>query len=87
MYLYVPKKDVFDDVPEVLMKQFGKPELVMLIDLNKRPALAGVDKAKLDAAFSEKGFYLQMPPKVESLLAEHRASLGLSPTADKSGDD
>lgn len=77
MYLYVAKKDDFSTVPEALMNQFGRPELVMMLPLSKREALGGVDKAKLIEAVNEQGFYLQMPPKEENLLESHRESLGL----------
>ena len=30
-------------------------------------------------ALREKGFYLQLPPKQEDWLAEHRLAMGLSP--------
>ncbi len=83
MYLYLPKKDHFESVPEALMKQFGTPELVTLIALEKRESLAGVSKEKLIAALQDPGFYLQMPPKENDLLVEHRVSQGLSPRADK----
>ncbi len=77
MYLYVAKKDDFSSVPEALMNQFGRPQLVMMLPLSKRDALGGVDKAKLIDAINAQGFYLQMPPKEENLLESHRESLGL----------
>jgi uncharacterized protein YcgL (UPF0745 family) len=83
MYLYVPKKDHFDDVPDVLKEMFGKPELVTILALDKHKALANVDKQKLIDALTNEGFYLQMPPKEDDLLMQHRASLGLPTTADK----
>lgn len=83
MYLYVPKKGHFEDVPEALMSRFGVPELVTIIALEKRERLGGVDKEKLIGALNEQGFYLQMPPKEDNLLEKHRESLGLSKTPDK----
>lgn len=83
MYLYVNKKDDFSSVPDVLRKQFGTPELVMMLPLDKRATLGLVDKTKLVEALAEQGFYLQMPPKEDDLLVEHRTSLGLSPNPDK----
>ncbi|WP_412727620.1 YcgL domain-containing protein [Alteromonas sp. D210916BOD_24] len=83
MYLYVPKKGHFEDVPEPLMAKFGTPELVTLIMLDKRDRLAGVDKQKLEKELNEKGFYLQMPPKEDNLLERHRESLGLAKNPDK----
>lgn len=79
MYLYVLKKDDFSAVPEALMTHFGRPELVMTLPLNKREKLGLVDKASLMSALTEQAFYLQMPPKQEDWLAEHRVALGLSP--------
>ena len=83
MYLYVPKKGNFEDVPEALMSRFGVPELVTIISLEKRERLGGVDKEKLIDALNEQGFYLQMPPKEDNLLEKHRESLGLSKNPDK----
>ena len=78
MYLYVEKKDDFSKVPEALMTQFGSPELVMVLPLDKRNTIAGVDKQTLKEKLLDPGFYLQMPPKEEDLLATHRTELGLS---------
>ncbi|MBU2979766.1 YcgL domain-containing protein [Alteromonas sp. C1M14] len=83
MYLYVPGQDKFDDVPEVLMAQFGTPELVMVVALDKHAQLAGLDKQVVKDGLSEKGYYLQMPPKQEDLLASHRQAQGLSPFVDE----
>ncbi|WP_287498479.1 YcgL domain-containing protein [Alteromonas sp. AO-Serp] len=51
--------------------------------LEKREKLGMVDKQKLIDELNEKGFYLQMPPKEDNLLEQHRESLGLSKTPDK----
>ncbi|GFD89756.1 YcgL domain-containing protein [Alteromonas sp. McT4-15] len=83
MYLYVPKKGDFSDVPEPLMARFGSPELVTILALEKRERLGLVDKQKLIDELNDKGFYLQMPPKEDNLLEQHRESLGLSKTPDK----
>jgi len=83
MYLYVPKKDNFEDVPEPLIQMFGRPELVTILALDKHERLGMVDKQKLIDELSDKGFYLQVPPKEENLLETHRESLGLSKTPDK----
>ena len=81
--MYVPKKDSFEDVPEPLMQMFGRPELVTILALDKHERLGMVDKQKLIDELSDKGFYLQVPPKEENLLETHRESLGLSKTPDK----
>lgn len=71
-YLYVLKRDDFSAVPETLLKTFGKPQLVSLLDLGKRDKLAGADIEKVRADLLSTGFYLQMPPQPEDLLAEHQ---------------
>ena len=72
-YLYIERRDDFDKVPEALLATFGKPELVTLINLEKRTSLALADLSKVKAELSAKGYYLQLPPPVDDLLAEHKA--------------
>ncbi|GGF53390.1 YcgL domain-containing protein [Alteromonas lipolytica] len=84
MFLYVPKKDDFSAVPEALMSRFGRPQLVMMLPVQKREVLGAVDKQKLIEAMDDPGFYLQMPPKEENWLEVHRAELGLAPISPKS---
>ncbi|MGQ5289994.1 YcgL domain-containing protein [Pectobacterium actinidiae] len=67
-YLYVEKKDDFSRVPEELMKSFGTPQLAMVLPLDGRKKLANADIEKVKLALQEQGFYLQVPPPVESLL-------------------
>ncbi|WP_237387575.1 YcgL domain-containing protein [Xenorhabdus sp. Sc-CR9] len=73
-YLYITKKDDFSRVPEELLKTFGQPQYSMMISLSDRKKLANADIEKVKAALSEQGFYLQVPPPVESLINEHLAS-------------
>ncbi len=67
-YLYVTKRDDFDDVPKALLDTFGKPKFVMLIDLNKRAQLALADLDKVKSDLENNGFYLQLPPPTENML-------------------
>lgn len=73
-YLYIEKRDDFSKVPDLLLQSFGEPQLVTLINLAKREHLAQVDINKLKAALLEQGFYLQLPPPPENLLAAHKAA-------------
>lgn len=68
MYLYVEKKDDFSKVPEELMKNFGHPIFVMTVNLAKRTKLAHADIMLVKMDLIERGFYLQIPPPVISLL-------------------
>ncbi len=70
-YLYIPKKDDFSQVPDTLMKMFGKPSLVMMINLDGRE-LAQVDIEKVKKSLNEEGFFLQLPPPPENLLEQHK---------------
>ena len=68
MYLYVEKARGLEDVPEVLLKQFGEPEEVMSLLLDEQRKLARVDTAEVLESIRERGFFLQMPPTVAELL-------------------
>lgn len=68
MYLYVDRARGLEDVPEVLMKQFGEPESVMTMVLTPERKLARAKTAEVLADIEEKGFYLQMPPTPAQLL-------------------
>ncbi|MGX9273275.1 YcgL domain-containing protein [Pantoea ananatis] len=70
-YLYVEKKDDFSRVPEALLKGFGKPQLAMVVNLAQRDKLANADINKVKQGLSEQGYYLQIPPPIESLLKTH----------------
>lgn len=68
MYLYVDKRQGLADVPEPLLKQFGSPQSVMTLILHPERSLARANVTDVISAIREQGFYLQMPPKVESVL-------------------
>ncbi|MFT5034172.1 MAG: hypothetical protein ACI9OO_002108 [Bacteroidia bacterium] len=61
-YLYVEKAKGLKRVPEVLLNQFGKPELAMTLALTSARKLARADVTKVIAAVTEQGFFLQLPP-------------------------
>ena len=67
-YLYIEKKDDFSRIPEELLQSFGEPQFAMLLDLAQRQRLANADIEKVKQALTDQGFYLQVPPPVESML-------------------
>ncbi|TKI08357.1 YcgL domain-containing protein [Martelella alba] len=75
-YLYVENKDDFSRVPPELMAQFGKPVLSMLLPLNGSKKLAAADINKVKKDLEEQGYYLQLPPPPENLLAAHQQTPG-----------
>ncbi len=62
MYLYVPKEDPFESVPEDLLSRFGTPGHVMDLSLTSERKLARVNVRDVLNGLQEKGFYLQLPP-------------------------
>ncbi|NMP33477.1 YcgL domain-containing protein [Thalassotalea sp. M1531] len=74
-YLFVNKRDDFSEVPEALLKTFGSPILVTVLNLASQEKLALADIDKVKENLSEQGFYLQLPPPQENLLDEHKAML------------
>jgi uncharacterized protein YcgL (UPF0745 family) len=74
-YLFVNNRGEFSDVPEALMKMFGTPTLVTVMNLAKKDKLALADIEKVKENLSEKGYYLQLPPPVDNLLDQHKAEM------------
>ena len=73
MYLYVDRARGLEDVPEVLMQQFGEPVSVMVLLLGPDRKLARANAAEVLAKIEQQGFYLQMPPTEAELLRRERA--------------
>ncbi len=78
-YLFVERRDDFSRVPAPLLAIFGAPEFVMLLPLAKLKQLALSDINKVRDGLQGQGYYLQVPPPVPNLLAEHRKQLENSP--------
>lgn len=74
MYLYLPRPAQFDQLPEALQVQFGKPEHVMDLLLTPERQLARVDVQRVLDGILERGFYLQMPPSTTTLASWQRES-------------
>ena len=69
-YLYMPATAEFEDLPEVLRKQFGAPIYVMDLVLTPARELAQVDVLQVMQAMTEDGFFLQFPPPTVPINAE-----------------
>lgn len=76
-YLFVKKRDCFEDVPVALMDMFGVPQLVMVFPIAKRESLGMADIHRVRSEMEANGYYLQIPPPQVNLLAEHKRSLGI----------
>ncbi|MFT7287147.1 MAG: hypothetical protein ACI87W_001259 [Halieaceae bacterium] len=62
MYLYVPREEGLERVPEQLLDVFGTPVRAMTLRLTAEKKLARVDVKEVIAALQQQGYYLQMPP-------------------------
>jgi len=69
-YLYLPKKNKFDDLPNELRELFGRPVLVMDMLLTDEKKLSRAVAAKVLSEIEDKGFYLQMPPPKEDYMLD-----------------
>ena len=74
-YLFINKRDDFSAVPEALMKTFGTPTLVTIINLATKDKLAMADLKKVRQSLTAQGFYLQLPPPQEDMLKTHKAAM------------
>ncbi|MDP2713829.1 MULTISPECIES: YcgL domain-containing protein [unclassified Rheinheimera] len=72
-YLYVERRDDFSKVPATLLTTFGVPQLVTVLNLAAREQLALADIDKVRLLLQQQGYYLQLPPPPQDMLAQHKA--------------
>ena len=77
-YLYINKRDDFSDVPEALMKMFGKPIMVTVVNLASKVKLGFADLDKVKASLAEQGYYLQLTPQEVDMLKDHKTSMNIA---------
>lgn len=68
MYLYLSQQDGFDQLPTELRQRFGEPRLVLELDLDRRRQLAREDVARVISNLQQRGYHLQMPPRLDAAL-------------------
>ena len=66
-YLYVSRDEGVALVPLELLDRLGELELVTTIMLDRARKLARADACRVISDIHEKGFYLQLPPKIFNL--------------------
>lgn len=65
-FLFLPEKDNFERVPEVLLNIFGTPEFSFDFQLDAgRKLMLKIDAAEIRRVMQENGFFLQLPPSEE----------------------
>lgn len=82
-YLYVETEADFKRVPEALIDMLGTLEHVMTIELSADRSLASADVAVVMQELSEKGYFLQLPPK-DSVLSKNKLVNYRQPVTDTS---
>lgn len=61
-FVYLPREEGFDDLPEPLRALLGRLELALEIELTPERKLARCDTRVVLAQIEECGYYLQLPP-------------------------
>lgn len=65
-YLFIPGKDDFSQIPDILLKIFGTPEFSFEFDLTPgRQLMIKAESGEVLRVIKENGFYLQLPPSEE----------------------
>ena len=70
-YVYVARRDDFSALPAPLLASMGALTFVLEVTLDEQRRLAQADPAKVRSELSERGFYLQVPPSVTSMMPRH----------------
>ena len=70
-YVYLARRDDFSALPAPLAASLGALTFVLDIALDASRRLAQADPAKVRSELTERGFYLQVPPSVASLMPRH----------------
>ena len=70
-YVYVPRRADFSALPAPLLTSLGTLAFVLEVALDAQRRLAQADPEKVRSEMSERGFYLQVPPSVASLMPRH----------------
>ena len=63
-YLYLGADCPFEDLPADLQATFGEPVLVMTLELFPEKKLARVAARDVLKSLNERGYFLQLPPKL-----------------------
>lgn len=70
LYVYLIDEDGLDTLPAPVLKQLGKPELAMSLDLATRASLGHEDIAVVRKNLETQGFHIQMPKSIEHLMEQ-----------------
>lgn len=71
-YLFVPRGQVWEDLPESLLGIFGKPVHSMDLIMTPDRKLARTSGRQVLEAIADKGFFLQMPEEQSGYVVDFR---------------
>jgi len=63
-YLFLAAGQPIEELPEDLLATFGEPVFVMALKLSSKSKLARVETQSVLESLRERGFFLQLPPKL-----------------------
>ena len=66
-YIYVKRSEGLERVPDALMDKFGEAREVLTFKLTPERKLGLAIAERVLEQIASEGFYLQMPPKLETL--------------------
>lgn len=69
MYVYLPQKDDFSTIPDVLVHKLGILEFALEFDLHPEKKLAKENAQDVINNINHQGFHLQMPDQLETVAA------------------
>jgi uncharacterized protein YcgL (UPF0745 family) len=65
-YIYVLEGHKFEDLPQALKQVFGKPVLVLNLELTPERKLAYADVSQVMQNLANQGYHLQLPPREDA---------------------
>jgi len=71
LYLYVSQDDLLNRVPQELLQEFGIPKEAMRLHLDKNRKLAHAKSEDVLSAIEIKGYYLQLPPSIQTQVTNY----------------
>ena len=63
-YLFLAANQSFEELPEDLRVMFGEPVFVIALKLASKSKLARVEAQSVLKSLRERGYFLQLPPKL-----------------------
>ena len=73
MYIYLPKRDVFTEIPEDLLNTMGKLSLALVLKLTPERKLQKEDAATVIENLASQGYHVQVPESLASWLVQYNS--------------